>query len=108
MKMTFSGEEAAPADLLAETEVLYREIAAELAAAMDRVRRGEIGEAKTAMQALKDLRAAFQMVMDERTRVEKLRKQATGLLRDHALDFEAARDEIGRRLARLREAGGCG
>ncbi|MEZ5884541.1 MAG: hypothetical protein R3D53_11970 [Paracoccaceae bacterium] len=46
MKMTFSAEEAAPADLLAETEVLYREIAGELAAVMDRVRRGEIGEAK--------------------------------------------------------------
>lgn len=44
MKMTFSAEEAAPADLLAETEVLYREIAGELAAVMDRVRRGEIGD----------------------------------------------------------------
>lgn len=106
MKMTFSAEEAAPADLLAETEVLYREIAGELAAVMDRVRRGEIGEAKAAQQAVRDLRAAFQMVMDERIRVEKLRKQVAGVVRDHALDFDAARDEIGRRLARLRDAAG--
>jgi hypothetical protein len=49
---------------------------------------------------------ALQMVMDERTRVEKLRKNVAGVVRDYAIDFDAARDEIGRRLACLREAGG--
>jgi uncharacterized protein YPO0396 len=106
MKMTFSGEEAAPADLIAETEEMYRDVAAELAAALRDVRRGKGAEVKTAVQAVKDLRAALQMVMDERTRVEKLRKNVAGVVRDYALDFDAARDEIGRRLACLREAGG--
>lgn len=75
--------------------------------AMNKVRQGEFSEVKAATQAVRDLRAAYQMVMDERTRVEKLRKQLAGAGGDHALDFDAARDEIGRRLACLREAGGC-
>ena len=58
------------------------------------------------MQAVRDLKTAFQLVMDERTRVEKLRKQVAGVVGDLRLDFDAARDEIGRRLARLRDAGG--
>ncbi|TDQ62222.1 hypothetical protein EV658_10359 [Phaeovulum veldkampii DSM 11550] len=107
MTMTFSEEEAAP-DLISETEEIFRETAGELAAALREVRQGKTGEVKTAVQAVKDLRAALQMVMDERTRVEKLRKQVAGVVRDHALDLDAARDEIGRRLACLREAGGGG
>ncbi|MEH7827591.1 hypothetical protein [Gemmobacter denitrificans] len=78
----------------------------ELAAATEKVRRGEFGEAKTAMQAVRDLRAAFQLVMEERNRVDKLRKQVAGVASGAGeLDFAAARSEIGRRLARLRDAG---
>ncbi len=42
---------------------------------------GKIDEAKLALQAVKDLKQAFQMVMDERARVEKLRKQVAGVVR---------------------------
>lgn len=105
MDMSFTGGDAPSVDLLEETEVLYREIAGELALAMRGVRQGELKEAKVAAQAVKDLRTAFQMVMEERVRVEKLRKQVAGVAGDNALDFDAARAEIGRRLARLRDAG---
>lgn len=105
MDMSFTGGDAPSVDLLEETEVLYREIAGELALAMRGVRQGELKEAKVAAQAVKDLRTAFQMVMEERVRVEKLRKQVAGVTGDNALDFDAARAEIGRRLARLRDAG---
>lgn len=88
------------------TEELYRDVAEELIGAIRKVRAGETGEVRAATQAVKDLRAAFQLVMDERTRVEKLRKQVAGVVHDYALDFDAARDEIGRRLACLRDAGG--
>ncbi|KFI28060.1 hypothetical protein [Paenirhodobacter enshiensis] len=108
MGKTFSGGEPPAVDLLEETEVLYREIAGELAEAMRGVRRGDLKEAKVAAQAVKDLRTAFQMVMDERTRVEKLRKQVAGVVGGCELDFDAARAEIGRRLARLRDAGDAG
>ncbi|MBC7144899.1 MAG: hypothetical protein H5U24_05775 [Thioclava marina] len=103
------GEAGASVDLLEITETLYRDVAEELAQALQGVRRGQISEAKAAVQAVKDLRTAFHLVMEERSRVEKLRRQLAGVAagRDVALDFDAARAEIGRRLARLRNAGGC-
>ncbi len=106
MDMGFTGGDAPSVDLLEETETLYREIAGELALAMKGIRRGEVKDAKAAAQAVKDLRAAFQMVMDERVRVEKLRRQVAGVVRDNELDLGAARVEIGRRLACLRDARG--
>lgn len=106
MDMGFTGGDAPSVDLLEETEELYREIAGELALAMRGVRQGEVKDAKVAAQAVKDLRTAFQMVMEERVRVEKLRRQVAGVVRDNVLDLDAARLEIGRRLARLRDAGG--
>ena len=86
--------------------MLFREMAEEMALALRKFREGDFSEAKGATAAIKDLRLAYQLVMDERTRVEKLRKQVAGVVHDYALDFDAARDEVGRRLARLREAGG--
>ncbi len=108
MTENFSTGDEAPVDLLAATEDLYREAAEDLARARRGLRKGKIDEAKLAVQAVKDLKLAFQMVMDERARVEKLRKQIAGVVGDHALDFDAARTEIGRRLACLRDAGGGG
>lgn len=110
MGMEFSGGETAPEALLQASEDLYRDIALELANATQRLREGELGEIKAAVRAVKDLREAFQIVMDERTRVDKLRKQVAGAAGGGAgeLDFAAARAEIGRRLARLRDAGGGG
>ncbi len=108
MMIDVSGGESPRTDLLLATEQLYRETAEELIAAVRKLREGEFSEVKAAAQAVKELKAAFQMVMDERTRVDKLRKQVAGVVHDHALDFDAARDEIGRRLALLRDAGGGG
>lgn len=105
MTKNYSDGEPPAIELLTETENLYRDIAGELAEAMRGVRRGDLREAKVAAQAVKDLRSAFQMVMDERTRVEKLRKQVAGSVGVGELDFDAARVEIGRRLACLRTAG---
>jgi hypothetical protein len=108
MTITFRVEENAPVDLLAETEILFRETAEELVRAIKRLKARPGVDAKAAIQAIKDIKTALQMVMDERTRVEKLRRQAAGAVGDHALDFDAARDEIGRRVACLRNAGGGG
>ncbi len=95
-----------PVNVLAETENLYREAAEQLSRALIDVRAGKFGEIKTVVGAVKDLKAAFQLVQEERGRVGKLVKHSTGVVPDHVLDFHAARDEIGRRLACLRDAGG--
>ncbi|WP_097029523.1 hypothetical protein [Cereibacter ovatus] len=96
-----------PVDLLAETEELYREAAEDLVRARRKLSEGRVEEVKAAVQAVKDLKAALQLVMDERARIEKLRRTAGGIVHDFALDFDTARAEVGRRLARLRDAG-CG
>ncbi|RHZ98054.1 hypothetical protein D1114_02240 [Cereibacter sphaeroides] len=98
-------DKAPPVDLLAETEKLYREAAEDLVRARRKLSEGRAEEVRAAVQAVKDLKAALQLVMDERARVEKLRRTAGGIVHDYALDFDAARREIGRRLARLRDAG---
>ena len=54
-------EAGAPVDLLDQTEALYRDVAEELAQALQGVRRGDISEAKAAVQAVKDLRTAFHL-----------------------------------------------
>lgn len=94
-------------DLLAATEGLYRDTAEELVRALQKIRAGQFDEAKAATQVVRDLKAALQFVMDERTRVEKLGRHVAGAVGGE-LDFAAARDEIGRRLACLRAAGGGG
>jgi hypothetical protein len=66
------------------------------------------GEAKSAKEIsvyTKEHRDALKLLMTERANIEKLRKLESGIAYDYALDFDAARNEIGRRLARLRDAG---
>ena len=93
-------------DFIEETDALYQEAASQLFDALSIVKSGRLDESKTVANAVRDLRQAIEWVMDERNRVEKLRKSVAGALGATELDFSAARDEIGRRLAVLREAGG--
>lgn len=53
----------------------------------------------------KDVSQALKLLVTERQNVEKLAKEQSGGLAGGAFDLGAARDEIGRRLARLRQAG---
>lgn len=84
---------------------LLGEIIAEISAAMDRLKRNQFDELKDATRSYRDLRQALLLVFDERAKVAKLDKQEAGVAYDYALDLDAARDEICRRLARLRDAG---
>jgi hypothetical protein len=106
MEDGFIATDVTDEDLLKSAFGLYSMVADEVFAAMRKVKTGQIGETKVVAQAVKDLRDAFKILMDERTRVDKLRKQFAGVVGNSELDLDAARDEIGRRLARLRDAGG--
>lgn len=105
MTMKFLGADGQTAELLDATEEMFRDAGTELARAVRAAKSGEASDAKAALQAARDLKAAFQLVMDERTKIEKLRKETAGIIGEEILDLDAARDEIGRRLARLRDAG---
>lgn len=104
MSMKFFAGEEAPV-LLAATESFLNDAMKELAGAIAAVRDGNLGEAKAAALAVRDLKQAFYGLMEERCRVEKRLKQAGGDVGTGSLDLDAARDEIGRRLACLRDAG---
>jgi hypothetical protein len=108
MTVKFGAEDATPVDLLAFSEGLYRDVADELARTLTAVQSGDLAGLKSATQVVKELKDAFKIAMDERTRIDKLRQHTTGVIASGSLDFDAARDEIGRRLACLRDAGSGG
>lgn len=68
--------------------------------------KGEIDPArlKKAVETARTVREAVHLLMVERNKVDKLRKDIAGGVGGGSLDLDAARDEIGRRLACLRRA----
>ncbi|MEI4469826.1 hypothetical protein [Frigidibacter sp. MR17.24] len=103
MPLGFGRELPKPGTLLTETIEMYEDAARDLAAVLRAIKQGDHEKARAAQGAVRDLKAAFQLALEERNRVEKLGRDAAGHVRDHALDFDAARAEIGRRLALLRD-----
>ena len=106
MTIKFSEGDEPPVDVLAITATWLREAAEQLAVTVETIKAGDLGRAKEAVDCIKGLKSAVQMALDEGNRVEKLRKNIAGGAASGALDLDAARDEIGRRLACLRDAGG--
>ncbi|MFV0300567.1 MAG: permease [Paracoccus sp. (in: a-proteobacteria)] len=60
---------------------------------------------KKAVRSARDVREALVLLKQERDKVDKLRSDIAGGVGGGCLDLDAARDEIGRRLACLRRAG---
>ena len=86
---------------------MFREVDEDLHRLRMALRQGGGAEdVKDTARLVRDLRAATQLVLEERNRVDKLRKEVAGDVGAGRLDLAAARDEIGRRLACLRRAGG--
>ncbi|NEX44748.1 hypothetical protein [Pseudotabrizicola algicola] len=73
---------------------------------IDAVETGRFDQLAEAKKVTDTLTGFVRLYMDERNKVEKLRKTLAGAVGTGELDFAAARDEIGRRLALLRDAGG--
>ena len=107
--MRFTGEGPSPEDVLGATDAFYSLAVMELYRTIEAIRAGEFSEVKAAQTAIRDLRATAIQVLEERGKVDKLRKQIAGHIgAGGALDLDEARAEIGRRLACLRHAGGGG
>ncbi len=91
--------------LAAETYKLYRWSAEELIKVINSLREADLPDGKGAGTAIKELRAAFGWALDERNNVEKIAKSlAAAAGAKDGYDLDAARSEIGVRLARLRAA----
>jgi hypothetical protein len=109
MTVRFTGDVPTPEDVLGVTERLYEDAVIELERTMAALKAGEFNEVKSAQEAIRALRATALAVLQERGKVDQLRKQIAGHVgAGGALDLESARVEIGRRLACLRHAGGGG
>ena len=109
MTVRFTGDAPTAEELLGATETFYELTVMELQRTISAISAGEFNEVKAAQTAIRDLRATAVQVLEERGKVDKLRKQIAGHVgAGGALDLESARAEIGRRLACLRDAGGGG
>ncbi|MBN8629991.1 MAG: hypothetical protein J0L76_03940 [Rhodobacterales bacterium] len=109
MTVRFTGDGPTPEAVLGATEKLYGLAIMELERTIDALSAGEFNEVKAAQTAIRDLRATALQVLQERGKVDQLRKQIAGHVgAGGALDLDEARAEIGRRLACLRNAGGGG
>lgn len=107
MTITFVPRDAdKPVNMLTETLKLYQTTVEELMSAVNSIKSGSLDEVKTALVAVKELRQALAWAMEERANLEKRNKTIASGYDDGAgaLELDAARDEIGRRLARLRNA----
>lgn len=109
MTMRFMGDDPTPEAVLGATEKLYGLAIMELERTIGALSAGEFNEVKAAQTAIRDLRATALQVLQERGKVDQLRKQIAGHVgAGGTLDLDEARAEIGRRLACLRNAGGGG
>ncbi|MDO5647976.1 permease [Paracoccus sp. (in: a-proteobacteria)] len=99
-----------PAEALAVAEGLFWSYVRDLKsheAALETRHAGDIdpAELKAAINSAKGVREALHLMMAERNKVDKLRKDIAGGVGGGGLDLDDARHEIGRRLACLRRAG---
>jgi hypothetical protein len=105
MNMTFSDKETPTADdLLASTEAILARAAVQFERAVRRLEQAEVPPPKTVTASMDGYMMAFHRAMSERDKVGKLRNQIAGTVGCGVLDLDAARAEIGRRLACLRNA----
>ncbi|WP_375262534.1 hypothetical protein [Palleronia sp.] len=73
-----------------------------------RVRKGEPVPDTEVKQRVSAVQRAMDHVFSERKRLDEVQRKRAGIVHEFAIDFDAARDEIGRRLARLRAASSAG
>ena len=107
MSMNFSAKDIASMtsiQIIEGAAGFLDEAAVALIAAINAVKTGDLEQSKAAIQAAKDYKTALDWILSERNRLERDRRTLSGVLGITELDLGAARDEVGRRLACLRNA----
>lgn len=98
---------AVPVDVVRLAERQLERAMIRMAQLIEDVEAGRFETMTEAKKTCDHLTGYVRLLMEERNKVDKLRKSAAGAAGGgSALDLDAARDEIGRRLALLRDAGG--
>ncbi|MCR9086474.1 MAG: hypothetical protein NXH97_07020 [Rhodobacteraceae bacterium] len=92
-----------------EANALFHRAVGALGDLVKRLEAGEFDASAEAETTVKKIDKQLELVMRERQRVEERKRKEIGAAAGGvAINFDAARDEIGRRLARLRAANGAG
>ncbi|SMC42462.1 MULTISPECIES: hypothetical protein [Primorskyibacter] len=98
-----------PEEGFAELENVAREVREELREARkdlqdlrQRVRTGEVGTETEGLKILAYVRSMLKAASETEAQLAKAQRDRAGIVRDYAIDFDAARSEIGCRLDRLR------
>ncbi len=86
---------------------IYRSSSRELTDIIREIGAGKSDRAKRLSPVLSEIRKASMAMMEEARNVEDLRRRLVGNVHEQAFDLAKARDEIGRRIARIRAAGGA-
>ena len=90
-------------DPVATTLALLGETAEAVRLLMEQVKAGKFGRLDELVKEQAALRRALGAAIHERQQAERLRREGGVEAGEHILDLGAARAEIGRRLARLRD-----
>jgi hypothetical protein len=90
---------------LAVAEELYMEAGLILGRLIHASKQDDPEAAPKLKGAIAEMSAGYKLAVQERNRVAEERRRQSGVVGDYAVDFDAARVEIGRRLACLRAAG---
>lgn len=98
-------EEGSSDSILSEAQQTYVRTSVVLNKLVSQLGDGELGHSGETLKLLKELKTALLTANQERERLENERRKKAGIVHDYAVDFDAARSEIGRRLACLRAVG---
>ncbi len=104
MQQTLPPEGDSPAgyDPVVATIRLLDQTAAALQRVMGHVEAGEFGKLDELLKEQAALRRALTAAITERQHAQKIRREEAAVAGRDVLDLDAARAEVGRRLARLR------
>lgn len=105
MTINFSVGELSKLELADAAYDILTDTAKELASILRSAKADKGKGANESKTYIRDVRAALILALEERSKLEKIRTEIAGVVGTTELDFHAARDEIGRRLACLRDAG---
>lgn len=95
-------------DMLEKAKQHYCELTAALQKVTKELAESDSKEARGVSDLLRQHWKNFQTTFDMEQAIENLRRDRAGIVHGYAIDLEEAGFEVGRRLARLRRAGGSG
>lgn len=108
MTMNESGPKAGPDAVLDQARAQFAMMREALSALIARIRVGDGSDEKLIETALRAYSKSFQTTLDLEVDLEKRIKARSGAADTYAIDLDAARHEVRRRLAGLRGTAGDG